>query len=118
MPIIATERETGHLGRLVSLGGVVGRPGTGRRVDDYTQIVTGSTVLIMPANPYRLWASFFNREGGVVVLGPGPDYFVALEPGGFFLINESMPWTGAIYAGPASGSPQLFCFEAVLDIGT
>lgn len=117
---MAVIHDTGYKGVLVSLGGVESEKGRGLRLEDHSVVVaTGATVQILSSNPARKWAiisnnsdsgtTFFIRFGGLT-------YLVSLELGEKLLINERLPWTGAVYAYQADiATASIVCIEASVE---
>ncbi len=95
--------EQGYKGVLVSMGGVISKPGLGRKIEG-TQFVTTvalTTYLILPANSQRISAIIQNLTSDTVALllddsaGANP---IVLQPYGVFQIDNNFPWTGNVHA--------------------
>lgn len=96
------ERDAGYTGRLVSLGGVLGRPGHGIEINQRS-FNNGGTQQIVGSNPNRMWmiiqANYSNASAVTIKLAlplRGPDQTIQLAPGGTFQIDQNIPWTGPI----------------------
>lgn len=100
--------DGGYVGQLVSLAGVKGRDGLGARVwsSQPAPPATGAGVEVMGPNPSRLWALITN-EGTVDVQLAFDNVFTnglfTLRPGGSFMINKNLPWTGTVHARVTGG---------------
>lgn len=111
-------REPGYTGRLVSLGGVMGRPFQGRQGIRYTIALTGGVGQIgIPVNPHRISATvqiFVGTDDLQVYLGnstDGPAFILA--PRDLLQIDHNLPWTGAIYLY-SSGTMSVLCNEVTI----
>lgn len=101
------ERESGYEGVLVSLGGVVSLTGRGRITRSFESNIT-STIkqMVLPSNPKRISAVIENIDNGtgisLYISFTGTGLTVALAPNGSFQIDSNFPWTGPVWAQPAS----------------
>jgi len=102
--------DSGYIGRMVSMAGVVGREGMGLRIYSSLPAPTATPVLVVGANPVRLYLLITN-EGTVDVEIAFNETFTdgkhTLVPGGHILINKDMPWTGAVWARTLAGTGSL-----------
>lgn len=93
-------RDTGYRGRLVSLGGLVGRQGHGVKAECNSRTIT--TLVnneLIGSNPARLYILIKNVSAGdntVICLG-GTSAAVGFElkQGETIQFDRNMPWTGS-----------------------
>lgn len=101
------ERESGYEGLLVSLGGVKSQLGRGRITRSFEGNITSTLKqMILPNNPKRISAiieNIPNTTGIYLYISfTGTGLTVSLAPGGSFQIDQNFPWTGPVWAQPAS----------------
>jgi len=112
-------QDPGHNGPLVSLGGIVGRPGYGSFVEHTQPVVTAGTFTdVVGNNPKRLWMFIQNESTEAVLLyfgnvGAG-SVGLRLEPKGTLQIDEHIPWTGGIRIGAPTVNATIEVIEASL----
>lgn len=116
---MAYVRDTGYHGKIKSLGGLNGAEGMGLIVGyDSVAIATSTNVQVLQANPCRKWAIMHNINNSDITVFFGDTAAagvagVRLPRLGSLLIDEFMPWTGAMTAFQDSGSTiNLFIEEA------
>jgi len=115
MPIV---RESGHFGKLVSLGGIVDETGRGRICDIRPQACGMTSVQILQDNPRRISALITNGDlyYAWVCLGDtaAPDSGTLLLQGGSYQIDENNPWTGAVTIYVNTGTDTICVTETSL----
>jgi hypothetical protein len=109
-------QEAGYNGRLVSLGGVVGGVGRGRRGERFTRALSAGVGQIgIPSNPGRIAATIqiFNGADDLQVYfgdsTDGPAYILA--PRDMLQIDSNLPWIGAVYLYSAGAGVTVLCNE-------
>lgn len=96
--------EAGYLGRLVSLGGIVGADGKGRVVKSTTLASSANVTAILANNPKRIAALIQNGDTtnvafvylGTDTAGTFTSNPIVLNPGGSLQIDVNLPWTGEV----------------------
>jgi len=122
MPLANPGHDPGYNGRLMSLGGVIGREGLGLVVENKIYTETGIATQLIPSNPARYWLIMRNIGTLRTNIAFGPDgggYATAnhiyLEPGDVFQIDRMIPWTGSISCF-AAGDVLLSVAEASVTV--
>ena len=111
-----SSKGPGIHGHIVSLGGITSRLGTGFVLYAFTgSVLFGTEAVALPANMLRKWALIVSdpdEEQGLLVslgeTGLAATVHLHLAPGGHILINELMPWTGAIYVDSDSAGTAVY----------
>jgi len=92
--------ESGHNGLMISMGGILGRPGLGRRIDSTAFSLTTTAVMIIGDNPRRISAIIENQGPDSLALDFGGGInSISIHSGGNLQIDENFPYTGSIAAG-------------------
>jgi len=113
-------RTSGRRGSIVSLGGVISKPGSGLILEGNSISIPSAglpIVSILQNNPLRVWAliansalntaNFYINLAGISLI---------LTPGGSILINSEMPWTGGATAQQLDvASASIDILEAVIE---
>lgn len=95
--------ENGFPLRLYALSSMGDSSGRGRHIVDRTRSVATTDTILLPSNPWRIWALLVNTGATDVFLRFGEDAALhtgipLLANGGWCLINWDMPWTGDVHA--------------------
>jgi len=107
-------REQGYEGRLVSLAGIKGSPGLGRRAERFDITTAAATPISgLPANPARIAATIQVTAGTdrvSVYFGDTDGPYITLGLNDFLQIDYQLPWTGVITLQSA-GINTVICNE-------
>lgn len=106
-------QESGHVGELVSLGGIRGVPHRGRQMrTGLHTIAGGATEDIAQDNGHRVSALILNAGPDTIGLKFGNTYnAIILQSGDFFQIDADFPWTGKIQALPPTLTTVVYINE-------
>ena len=115
---MAKQLEPGYNGRLISLGGVVGKRGVGRQsIRNNINLAASVGQIGLPANSRRIAATIQSYTVGddlQIFLGNSTDgacYIISSRD--VFQINYLLPWTGAVYMY-STGILAVVCNEIVV----
>lgn len=107
MPLGTTYRESGHGpgDQLISLAGVIGKPGIGREVVDNAQAVTTALAQYIASNDRRIALLIYNPSANQIYFSfnNGSTGIITCYPRDSILINKDFPWTGPISAYSIAG---------------
>lgn len=102
-------RDSGYRGKITSLAGIEGR--STLVYMDNVAVGASALVQVLQARPERKWAIIQNNPESasiarfrVVFEGQAIDGYLILDPGDAFQIDDSVPWTGEVWIGEASGN--------------
>jgi len=116
MPLVV---DSGYVGQIKSLAGVLSAPGRGLSVNvESVDLLTSINKQVLQSNSCRKWAVLqnINADDITVFFGDIAAAGVAgvrLAKYGSLIINEDLSWTGAMTAFQDSGSTiNLFVMEA------
>lgn len=108
--------ESGHSGSLVSLGGIVGVTGRGRKLAAQSIVGAATNFQLLNDNPKRVAAIIqcLSNSPGIltVMLDPGVGGLI-LFPGASLQIDQNFPWTGPVWIDGAALSTG-WCVETSL----
>lgn len=103
--------DSGYVGQIRSLGGVLGAAGFGLIVYTNTPApVSTAVVVVIGPSPGRVWTLITNEGTVDVQLSFEPTFgggYHTLKPNGSFVINKDFPWTGPVYAQTLAGTGLL-----------
>ena len=104
-------QESGYQGRLVSLGGVLGKPGRGRQIVPVAITVTTAEAIIASDNPQRLALIIRNTGTETAYINLAGNTSFPLKANEVFQIDYNFAWTGAIYAATNSSTTTVIGYE-------
>lgn len=109
--------EPGHVGTLVSLAGIVGRPGAGRKTEYNGGVVPfAAAQQCLPANMRRISALIQMIESttytsAYINVFFGSEAVARLYPRGSLLIDSNFPWCGEISLQAVTTAGYVFVNE-------
>ncbi len=105
--------EGGYNGQLVSLGGIRGLPGQGRKISGQNLTGNGAIQILSP-NLRRIAVIIQNQSGlevELILRDTLTSYRIKLEDHGTFQIDDNFPWTGSVMAYAGAATWQLSILE-------
>lgn len=109
--------EPGYIGPLVSLAGILGKPGRGRQLNSYFRAVgVAPRQQFLSANSNRISCIIQNVDSETVYLAfaGNTDAEIVLTQSQSFQIDENFPWTGSLMASVIAGTGHLVVWEVTL----
>lgn len=98
MAVIKIAEESGHIGTLLSLGGIPALPSRGRELwhEGGTCSTGGTGYQTLPNNPKRIAAMIASDGPGDLSILIGGNTIAILVPNSVFQIDSNYPWIGSV----------------------